>query len=284
MADEMYLNLSQNLFSRKDSVHLEDYPKYHHEWKDGELEQRMSIVREAVTLGRSLRNDNKVKTRQPLRELKIIASKIEDVSEMSSIIAEELNVKKVSFLENEAGLVKRKLKPNFRALGVKFGPRMKEFQAEITNLSADKIDSFITTGKITLAGEEVSGEELVVEESAGEGLAFRRGTSMAIILDLNLTKELKLEGHAREFVNKVQNLRKDKDYHITDRIAISFYTGSAEIKEAFDLNRDHILNEVLGIRSEFINPDDVHYSEFVKDSVELNINGFPVRIKTTLDK
>jgi isoleucyl-tRNA synthetase len=107
---------------------------------------------------------------------------------------------------------------------------------------------------------------------------------MAIILDLNLTKELKLEGHAREFVNKVQNLRKDKDYHITDRIAISFYTGSAEIKEAFDLNRDHILNEVLGIRSEFINPDDVHYSEFVKDSVELNINGFPVRIKTTLDK
>ena len=248
LSEHLYRNLASALPDSKDSVHLEDFPVSQPELRDEALERLMSVTLEAVTLGRSLRNDYKIKIRQPLPELKIIGSS-EEVSETGDIIAEELNVKRITFADEEDGLIRLNLKPDFRKLGPRFGKRMKEAQQAIQSLSHDDIERFCRDKKITILGEELCEDDLLIEESAGEGLGFKRGSNVSVILDMNLTEKLIDEGYAREFVNKVQNLRKDTGLTVTDRIDIS-YLCDDRLALALQTQIDFIKREVLGINLE----------------------------------
>ncbi len=262
IAEEIYQNLSAGQSGRKDSVHLDDYPAVRGELRDRELEARMETVREAVTLGRALRNETKLKIRQPLPELQVITANRDSVEHMTDIVAEELNVKRVSFAESEEGLVKRSLQPNFRTLGPKFGARMKEAQAAIAGLSEEAVNAFLDSGQISLLGETLDADDLIVEESAGEGLAFRRGAGLSVILDTRLTDDLIDEGYAREFINKIQNLRKTKDFNITDRIKVKF-SADERLSGALARHRELISREILAL--EFQRRDSTE-----GDSVKIN--------------
>lgn len=245
ISEEMYLNLSRG--DRKDSVHLDDFPELHAELQDAELEQRMNIIREVVTLGRSLRNDTRLKIRQPLSELKVISHDGDKVRELSHIISDELNVRTVSFLQSEEGMVHRSVKPNYKTLGPKFGASMKQAAEEISGLSDNDLETFFHNGVLTIMGIEINSEDLIVNEDAGEGLAFRRGESLSVILDTRLSDELIDEGYAREFVNKIQNLRKEKGFNITDRIEVE-YSCDDKLAASFESNRDFISREILAVK------------------------------------
>ena len=269
ISEEIYLNLSGD--SGKDSVHLKDFPVIHDEFRARELEERMDIIREAVTLGRSLRNDHKLKIRQPLNELKVIVPNWEAVEELSFIISDELNVKRVSFIESEGNLVKNAVKPNFRSLGPKFGPRMKEAADEINNLTDEQISAFLSTGSVLVLGMELTGEDLIVEETVEEGSAFRRGDALSVILDIRLNDELIDEGYAREFVNKVQKLRKDKGLKITDRIEIAYFCDE-QLAGALTTHKDFISREVLAVKFERID-------ELKADTLKINDKKAVVSLK-----
>ena len=249
LAEEIYLNLVSGFAAANDSVHLDDFPQCREEYRDTELEKRMNLVREAVTVGRSLRNDAKLKIRQPLAEIKIISKNQAEVEEMADIIKDELNVKQVSFIDDDEGLITRTVKPNFKLLGPKFGPRMKDAKAAIEAISDEQIGQFLETGSIELLDETVTSAELIVEESAGEGVAFRRGAELSVALDVNLTEELIAEGYAREFVNKVQNLRKDSGLNITDRIELAF-SADDSLTAALLRHEEFICREVLAVKFE----------------------------------
>lgn len=249
ITEEMYQNLTSGFKNRADSVHLLDFVKYEPSMRDTELERRMNLVREAVTLGRSIRNDAKLKIRQPLAEMKIISTHQDEVAEMASIIADELNIKKVSFIESEEGLVSRTVKPNFRLLGPKFGAKMNEAKNAIMALSSEQIDGFLKTGEIEILGQKLSPEEIIVEETAGTGFAFKRGAGISAAIDTALNDELISEGYAREFINKVQNLRKEMDFNITDRIEV-VYTAENKLAQALEQHSQLICHEVLAVKFE----------------------------------
>ena len=267
LAEEIYLNLSKG--ELKDSVHLEDFPVIRSELRDIELEQKMNIIRETVTLGRSLRNDNKLKIRQPLSELKIISNNRKSVQELLPMVSEELNVKSISFIESEAGIVKKTVKPNFKTLGPKFGAQMKDAVKLISSLNEEQIDSFLAEGKITILDTEISSEDLVIEDEVSTGLAFRRGDSVAVLLDTRLTEELIDEGFAREFVNKVQNLRKEKDFNITDRIE-AVYVCDDQVGKALNIFSDFISREILANKLERVSET---------NGVKLKINDKDIVVK-----
>lgn len=250
ISEEIYLNLTSGFKKPLDSVHLDDFPAYDSARRTTGLENRMNIVREAVTLGRALRNDNKLKIRQPLQEMIIVISDQLEVEEMVSIIADELNVKKVTFLPSDAGLVTITLKSNFKLLGPKFGPRLKDAKAAIEALHPDQIAEFSRAGTVEILGETVTKEEILLEESAGSNLAFKRGQNLSAALNLELNDDLIAEGYAREFINKVQNLRKESGFYITDRIEIACSTTD-KLVHALTIHQDLICRETLAVKFEF---------------------------------
>ena len=272
ISEEIYRNLTSGFDKKFDSVHLDDFPVYTEKLRDEDLENRMNTLLEAVTLGRSLRNDTKLKIRQPLSEIKIIGAGTESVAGLSSVIADELNIKKVTFVETEEGLISRNTKPNFRALGPKFGPRMKDAKAAIEALTEEQISAFAVSGEIEILGQILTSEEILVEETAGAGYAFRRGTGLSVALDIELSDELRDEGYAREFVNKVQNLRKESGFNITDRIEVRF-TADERLKKALQVYEDLISREVLAVKFDVVEDLDVK---------ALKINDKPSKIALTV--
>ena len=273
LSEYLYRSLTADTSLGKDSVHLDDYPATQRELRDRELERRMAVALEAVTLGRSLRNDYKTKIRQPLPELKVIYNRTKGVEAMSSIIADELNVKVVSFIESEEGLIHFQVKPNFRRLGPRFGKRMKEAQQAVSQLAPDKIKTFRDEGTIEILGEELGGEDLELVESAGEGFGFRRGNNVSVILNMNLTGELIDEGYAREFINKTQNLRKEKGFNVSDRIDLRF-SADDRLARALTTHRDFICREVLAVafnRGDSLNMSEVKINDR-KAKIAIDVN------------
>ena len=249
LAERLYLNLTENLDNGLDSVHLEDFPQVDESAIDAQLEGEMDIVREFVTIVRSLREENKIKIRQPLSEMIVVGCEMEVIKVAADIMKEELNIKKVSFRGSDQGLVKMTLKPNFRTLGPKFGSRMPEAKAVIESLDSAVIDEFVSRGEIEIMGEILTTEDLIIEENAGDGFAFKRGEGIAAALDLRLNEDLISEGYAREFVNKVQNLRKNMELNVTDRIIVTF-TADDQLSNALLENQAYISREVLAVKME----------------------------------
>ena len=246
ISEEIYRNLTGN-----ESVHLDYYPEPKEELIDLELEERMDLVRELVRLGRAAREEAKIKVRQPLGEV-LIDGKYEDkIKELVPLMKEELNVKEVTFEKDLSQFMNYSLKPNYKVVGPILGSKVKAFAKALNELdSYEIVNKLEEDGKMTikLDGEdvEITKDYVMVTISAKEGFNVAMENNLFVILDTTLTRELLNEGYAREFVSKVQQMRKANGYDVLDNINI-YYDGDNEIKEAVELYEDYIKTETLAV-------------------------------------
>lgn len=246
ISEEIYRNLTGN-----ESVHLDYYPEPNESLINPELEERMDLVRELVRLGRASREAVKIKVRQPLREV-LIDGKYEDkIKELVPLIKEELNVKEVVFEKDLGKFMNYSLKPNFKVVGPILGSKVKSFAKALNELdSHEVVKKLEEDGKIimNLDGEDVEivKDYITVTISAKEGFDVAMENNLFVILDTTLTKDLLNEGYAREFISKVQQMRKANGYDVLDNINI-YYDGDEEIKEAVELFEDYIKSETLAV-------------------------------------
>lgn len=255
IADAIYQNLRTP--QMPESVHLACFPTYNKALRDENLEKEMEAVQTVVSLGHALRKEHKLKVRQPLPTAHIVTEDedlLKALEDQLYLIAEELNVKDVRLVSNEQQFVHLKAKPNFRVLGKKVGKHMKLAQAVIENLPQEKLES-IRDGEsvsIELEGEffELTPEDIQVEREIRSGLIAANQDLLTIALDTQLDPTLISEGLAREIVNKINTMRRDADFHVSDRIQVQV-DGPQAIIDAFTTHADYIQNEVLATQVSF---------------------------------
>ena len=248
VADEIYVNLTG-----EESVHLADYPKYDEKMIQEGIEKKMDLVRELISLGRNAREDVKIKVRQPLSEVILDGKNEEIIGDLVQLIKEELNVKTVTFVSDLSIYMDFEVKPNFKICGKMFGPHIKEFQQKLTTLSDEDISTLNENGSIKMEIDheevEVVPEMVEIRISSKEGFNASHEGNQFIVLNTALTDELLHEGVVRELISKVQNLRKTKDFEITDRIHI-FYQANDEFEEAIHDFKELIQEETLAVSME----------------------------------
>jgi isoleucine--tRNA ligase len=248
VADEIYVNLTG-----EESVHLADYPKYDKKMIQEAIEKKMDLVRELISLGRNAREEAKIKVRQPLSEVILDGKNEELIKDLVQLIKEELNVKTVTFASDLSIYMNFEVKPNFKICGKMFGPHIKEFQQKLTTLSDEDISTLNENGSIKMEIDheevEVVPEMVEIRISSKEGFNASHEGNQFIVLNTALTDELLHEGVVRELISKVQNLRKTKDFEITDRIHI-FYQANGDFEEAIRDFKELIQDETLAISME----------------------------------
>ncbi|KGK87180.1 isoleucyl-tRNA synthase [Desulfosporosinus sp. HMP52] len=244
IAEELYLSLTDEL-----SVHLADYPVADLGLIDEELEYRMDLVRNLVGLGRAAREQVKIKVRQPVQKILIDGKYEQLIAYMLPLIQEELNVKEVVFAKDLNQYLNFSLKPNFKVAGSIFGAKVKSLGKVLAALDASAVVPKLEAGETISV--EVEGELLdlikdyvITTISAKEGFTMTVVDNLFVILDTTLTKELINEGYAREYISKVQQMRKNNGYEMMDRIKI-YFDGDEEIAEAVKLFEDYIKQETL---------------------------------------
>ena len=245
-ADKLYQDLAGN-----GSVHLALFPEVNENAIDKALENRMNIAQVITSMVLSLRRKVNIKVRQPLSTLMIPVmddAQREAIESMSELILNEVNVKNFKFVDNEAGVLVKRVKPDFKKLGPKFGKTMKAVAAAITSMSQQEIASLEKNGNITL---NIDGNDAVIEAVDVEiisedipGWLVANEGNITIALDVTITEELKQEGIARDIVNRVQNIRKSRDYDITDKINLVF-APNADTDAAINAYSDYIARQVL---------------------------------------
>jgi isoleucyl-tRNA synthetase len=257
VTEAIYRNLVAGVDPRSPiSVHLCNYPMPDESWLQPELEEKMATIRQVVGMARALRNKFNLKNRQPLASLDIV---IKDdalrqrVSGMAGLIREEINVKQVNFDDNEDVVVTLSAKPDYRKLGKRFGSKMKEAAVLIEKLQARQIHELEAGVNFDVLGQEVSYADLVIQRTQHAHMEVETQGGITVALDTEITPELLAEGHAREFVSRVQNLRKEADFNVIDRIRI-FCTCGEELKTALTRHLEYIQTETLAEQVEFILP------------------------------
>jgi isoleucyl-tRNA synthetase len=251
LADEIHTNLAGGAGERPDSVHLRDYPEVDAALADPELETGMAAVRLTVELGRAARARAKAKVRQPLRRAVIVANDAERaaIEARAGLVTAELNVKELDFVSDEADLVSYTAKPNYRALGPRFGKRMPQVAAAVEALDAARVAEVMSSGGeigINVEGDEhtLAPDELTLALQPLEGYEVEAEAGHAVALQLELDEELRQEGLAREIVHAVQIARKDAGLEITDRIELAL-SGDAELLDAARSHERYLAGEVL---------------------------------------
>ena len=246
LSDEMYGKLTG-----EDSVHIAFYPEANESLIDEHVEERMDLVRSLVTLGRGAREKERIKVRQPLAEV-LVDGKYESlIADMADLIKEELNVKEVVFEKDLDQYMNFTLKPNFKAAGPVLGGKVKAFGGALAKMDAKEVvQKLEADGEMTL---ELNGENTVITKdlvdtriSAKEGFAVSMENNLFTILDTNLTPELVDEGLSREFISKVQQMRKAANFEMMDRIRIT-YKADEDVAKAVAVHKDHIMGETLAV-------------------------------------
>ena len=261
ISEEIYTKLTG-----KKSVHLEDYPVYNEKYISEHIESRMDLVRNLISLGRNLREEVRIKVRQPISECLIDGKNEELISDLVPLIKEELNVKEVIFINEIDKYMNFLVKPNFKEVGKIFGPKIKLFSEELLNLSTKDVIK-LQNGeiiKIDVDGTQydVDINYVDIRTSSKEGFDVATDSNNFVILNTTLSKDLIDEGIAREIVSKVQNLRKEKNFEITDRITL-YYNGDSDVEEAISKFDEFIKEETLS--TDIIKKDDL--------DLEFDING-----------
>jgi isoleucyl-tRNA synthetase len=251
-ADRLYTDLNGVTNKEKfESVHLADFPAYHKELVNKALEERMQMAQDISSLVLSLRKKVSINVRQPLsRVLLPILNKNfkHQVEQVKDLILSETNVKDIEYITDASGFIKKRVKPNFKALGPKVGKDMKAVAEAITNMTQDALNEFEHTGiaKFDIGNSsleiELSDVEIIAEDVPGWQVATLG--KLTVALDVNITNELKQEGISRELINRIQNLRKGKDFEVTDKINVRLRDHSF-INEAVKNNLSYICAEIL---------------------------------------
>ncbi len=251
-ADRLFIDL--NSVTQKESfesVHLADFPAYNEALVNKALEERMQMAQDISSLVLSLRKKVGINVRQPLSKimLPILNKDFEhQVEQVKDLILSETNIKTIEYITDASGFIKKKVKPNFKALGAKVGKDMKAVAEEISKLTQDDIVKLETEGTFQLVTNHYSlittDVEIIAEDVPGWQVANLG--KLAVALDVTITNELKQEGLSRELINRIQNLRKDKGFEVTDRINVRIKpNGSTLITEAAQTNLSYICAEIL---------------------------------------
>jgi len=276
LSDDLYRRLTENLEGYPESVHLCDFPSAIDSRRDKGLEDEMEIARKVVELGRAARKDSKTRVRQPLGKLVALGlSEAERamLKKMETIVADEINIKRLEFDDDEAVYFSMKAEPDFKNIGPKFGPRANEIASRIKAMNRDQICKLQEEEKFAWNdGGQVSSIEIAdvrIKIVPTDGYSVGADGRFKVALDLKLDGELVAEGNARELVNRIQNLRKSSGLEVTDRIILGI-SRNAETEKALDKFSDYIKNETLA--EELIDESEL------SDRQEFDLNGVKTAI------
>lgn len=239
IAEQMYLNLVPNFFKdAPKSVHLCEFPVYDASFVDENLEKGMATVLDVVNLGRAARNTGNVKNRQPLSEMYVVTARAGELDEgLKAIALDELNIKAYKSAEDASEFISYKLKPQLKTLGPKYGKKLGAISAFLTNCNGKEVvDAVRGGGQFVLPTDAeviLTEEDLQIFTESKAGFISASDNGVTVALNTALTEELIIEGMEREIVSKVQAMRKEADYQITDRITI-YYIAEGKVKAVLD--------------------------------------------------
>ncbi|MDO4971244.1 MAG: isoleucine--tRNA ligase [Bacteroidales bacterium] len=272
-ADMLYRDLTGS----ETSVHLAMYPKVDEAAIDAKLEKRMAIAQQITSMVLSLRRKKNLKVKQPLTAIMVPVlddNQKQDIEAVADLIMGEVNVKGINYVGGDAGILVKRIKPDFKKLGPKFGKNMKAAAQALTTLEQAQIAQFEKEGKIVL---NLGGEEAVVELADVEvisedipGWLVANEGNITVALDITITDDLRKEGIARELVNRIQNVRKSKDFNITDRIVVKI-TPDEHVNDAVVQFKDYIAKQVLAVAIELTPVEGAEVIAVDMDEYELQI-------------
>jgi isoleucyl-tRNA synthetase len=245
VAEELWRNLAAGRDGRQPSVHLSDYPEPRDDVVDERLEAAMSAARSIVELGRRVRVETKTRIRQPLAEAMVhYAGDHDALSPLLDVVADELNVKRVVFAETAHELGRWRAKPNYRALGPRLGPRVRDVATALEADDGTLALALARGGTAEAAGVLLSPDDVDLIQDVREGWGVAGEGGLTVALELELTPELRREGLAREIVRLVQDARKAAGFDVSDRIALGVESGGS-VAAAFEAYRDYVAGETL---------------------------------------
>ena len=261
-----------------ESVHLSDFPKYDEALIDKDLEERMKMAQDVSSMVLALRRKVNIKVRQPLQTIMVPvtdAHQQESIEAVKNLILNEVNVKELKFVDNAAGILVKRIKPDFKKLGPRYGKIMKSLAAAIQGMSQEDILAFEAAGTFTLnvegqeAAVELADVEIISEDIPG-WLVVNEGR-LTVALDITVTENLRKEGLARELVNRIQNLRKSNGYDITDKINVTVLS-SDEMDDAIKEFNEYIANQVLAVSVEIT-------EHAISDATVLDFEDFSLSVR-----
>lgn len=275
----LYKNLTDNIRSRAkefntplqfESIHHTLMVKADAKRKDLELEKSMDYAQRICSLVHSIRKNSKVKVRTPLQRvlLPVLDEKFaQRVKSVEAIIKAEVNVKEIQYIDDTSGLLVKKVKPNFAKLGKQYGSKMKEVSAVINSFTKEDIQAIEKSGNLNNGGFDLVLEDLLISSEDIPGWSVASEGGLTVALDITLTDELKREGIARDFVNRVQNLRKEMGLAVLDKISIEVEKNGETISSALTEHKEYIRTETqalsLELKESVSDPKEVDMDEFV---------------------
>ena len=275
--DQLFRNLN-GLTKRFEatSIHHIDFPKADPSKMDAALETRMQLAQDICSLVLSIRKKVNIKVRQPLQKILIPvldpAMKL-SIEQMEELILAEVNVKEINYITETEGVISKKLKPNFKLLGAKLGTKMKQASAVIAALSQNDISELERNGSITILVEEssitllINEVDIIAEDIPGWSVAVKGNLTVA--LDISLSEALLKEGNARELVNRVQNIRKEANFELTDKILLQI-VDNQHLKESINEFSDYICREILATQIDWVSS--------LEEGVDIEINDQKLKI------
>ena len=262
ITEEIYQNLTD-----EESVHLASFPISDEKLIDEELENKMELVRNLISLGRNAREEAKIKVRQPISEVIIDGKNKKVLADVIDLIKEELNVKEIVFAENLNEYMNFSIKPNFKNAGSILGSKMPEFVKYLNSLKEEEIDNIRNNMNLEFEGIKITEDLIDIKINAKEGFNVATENNNFIILNTTLTKELLNEGLAREFVSKIQQLRKTENFDVEDRINI-YIDANKDFINQLMTNMEYIKSETLCL----------NFKEDKKASTKLTINEYEILV------
>ena len=278
--DSLYRDLTKATQSENfDSVHLAQFPVSVEKYVNKMLESKMQKAQTISSLVLSLRKKEMIKVRQPLQKVMIPVldeSQRLEIEAVSDLIMAEVNVKEIVLLDDASGILIKQIKPNFKALGPRFGKDMGLISKEIQNLSTEQISQFDKDGSldIIIAGNSVtlSLEDVEISSQDIEGWLVANSNGITVALDITISPELKEEGIARELVNRIQNIRKDTGFEVTDKIKVHLQKNDT-LETAVKANEDYIKSETL--------TEVLVFEEILESGTEIDFDGITTKITIT---
>ncbi len=277
-ADRLFCDLIAATGREKvESVHLSEFPVCNEAMIDKGLEERMQMAQDVSSMVLALRRKVNIKVRQPLQTIMVPvvdAHQQESIEAVKALILNEVNVKELKFVDNAAGILVKKIKPDFKKLGPRYGKIMKALAAVIQAMSQDEINAFEKAGTFTLT---VEGQEAMIERADVEiisedipGWLVANEGRLTVALDITVTENLRKEGLARELVNRIQNLRKSSGYDITDKISVTVLSNDGMDEAIKDFN-SYIANQVLAVS--------VEITDVISDATEMDFEDFKLSVR-----
>ena len=277
-ADRLFCDLIAATGREKvESVHLSEFPVCNEAMIDKDLEERMQMAQDVSSMVLALRRKVNIKVRQPLQTIMVPvvdAHQQESIEAVKALILNEVNVKELKFVDNAAGILVKKIKPDFKKLGPRYGKIMKALAAAIQAMSQDEINASEKAGTFTLT---VEGQEAMIERADVEiisedipGWLVANEGRLTVALDITVTENLRKEGLARELVNRIQNLRKSSGYDITDKISVTVLSNDGMDEAIKDFN-SYIANQVLAVS--------VEITDVISDAAEMDFEDFKLSVR-----